>query len=754
MNNILEQFLCKIDTEDNEIINILKYRYNFDILDDVLNNEESIDILKMLEDLFERVSELIGERYYEDEDEYLRNILFVALNPKRFFSTEELLETKEPSEKIKMVNKYIEMVYPVRNDQYMKIGDFIISKLNNQWITKDVRTLLNNAYKMLFNILDCYNIENINDKKEFFVKNRIKLESTGYLSYLVREMREIEENVHQTGTLDREIQKIAREKEKELYVQCIARNVMQLLQCDVYNKKLKFTRSYIGELYNEKNLKDALYKGYSQSCIRKILFGENVEGKRVTTPALCFTEYVAMYTTLFTRSERKRIIQGFYQLIYDIVLFDEKAEIKLNQTSERVDLSDEFKVLEDIVGKIMELDGSEESTIELQEKISNSYDAINKICENCFNVEESESEKHTLFTPKKYMVLNKAFSKLINGYNDKKIVIRKLYQIIYENMLIIYEDKQTNKRLKEKEFNVLESVMSKIIEIGDDYISLYDIIEEYYEQLYRIVFSYFKERNDEVCDVQFKLLKICFLSINQLDKEEVCYDEIRKIMNIYKVIEQYISISKTSDVKIDEESKDDLSETLRKVIINVAEEMVINNQKSEKKINAVINENYDEIKKGVEKHFEGRELELQRANFNLLSTRISEAYNQLIHYFSNKDNFKKNHLQEWEYEIFLYESKYMIERIYGVNTISSIIKKGFDDMKSSKVADSMKLQNYYLREVFLRMKVSEEDFYGYVNYESEFFYPLLMCISQYVIYRYMERKADNGNITPEIKKVQ
>ena len=49
------------------------------------------------------------------------------------------------------------------------------------------------------------------------------------------------------------------EKEKDLYTEMAAKNILQLYLCDVYDDKVKFTKSYVGSLYNVDAVRNDLY---------------------------------------------------------------------------------------------------------------------------------------------------------------------------------------------------------------------------------------------------------------------------------------------------------------------------------------------------------------------------------------------------------------------------------------------------------------------------------------------------------------
>ena len=82
----------------------------------------------------------------------------------------------------------------------------------------------------------------------------------------------------------------------------------------MYDDKVKFTKSYVGSLYNVDAVRNDLYKKYKNSRLRSILYGGEEEKSRQTYNATCFLEYMVMRTTLFSRFDREMIFIAFANL--------------------------------------------------------------------------------------------------------------------------------------------------------------------------------------------------------------------------------------------------------------------------------------------------------------------------------------------------------------------------------------------------------------------------------------------------------
>lgn len=373
MNDLTLSLLCGSDMNNQARNKILKYIYCVDvekIINDVLGNyflsekideqkqltSNDVDFFKLIGLVYDEVRELWKNNYGSDEFEYYSNLLKTSLNYKRYFSDEELVKITG-KEMDAVLEKYLDCVlleHPERDIIKKFLCEHWLKDVeNNRWKYYNAEKLLENAKDVLYHILSYFRSEGSDNKLEheryknlehnYDKDNRY----TGYRPkvFLVG---------HTVNISDLEIYL---EKEKDLYTEMAARNILQLYLCDVYDDKVKFTKSYVGSLYNVDAVRNDLYKKYKNSRLRSILYGGEEGKSRQTYNATCFLEYMVMRTTLFSRFDREMIFIAFRNLYesdfmtQDDIDFYNDINNQFMAVDENLDEKEEYKQMSCIVEK-------------------------------------------------------------------------------------------------------------------------------------------------------------------------------------------------------------------------------------------------------------------------------------------------------------------------------------------------------------------------------------------------------------------
>ncbi len=383
MNDLTLSLLCGSDMNNQARNEILKYIYCVDvekITNDVLGNyyfseeidgqrqltSNGVDIFKLIGLVYDEVRELWKNDYGSDEFEYYSNLLKTSLNYKRYFSDVELVKITG-KEMDAVLEKYLDCVLLEHPERDMIIKFLTECKLKSKdtdkWISHNAKELVENAKDVLYHVLSDFNSKSIDDKFEY---NRFKNpeykcdEDQAYIDYKYKCENDIDYKIN--VFLKNDIFHISDfsiylEKEKELYTEMAARNILQLYLCDVYNDKVKFTKSYVGSLYNVDKVRNDLYKNYKNSRLRSILYGNDEEKSRQTYNATCFLEYMAMRTTLFSRFDREMIIIAFANLYesdfmtQDDIDFYNDINNQFMAVDEDLDEKEEYKQMSCIASK-------------------------------------------------------------------------------------------------------------------------------------------------------------------------------------------------------------------------------------------------------------------------------------------------------------------------------------------------------------------------------------------------------------------
>lgn len=386
MNDLTLSLLCGSDMNNQARNEILKYIYCVDvekIINDVLGNYflsekideqkqltlNDVDFFKLIGLVYDEVRELWKNNYGSDEFEYYSNLLKTSLNYKRYFSDEELLKITG-KEMDAVLEKYLDCVlleHPERDMIIKFLTEYKLkAKDTNKWISYNAKELVENAKDVLYHIFSDFNGKSMDDKIEY---NRYKNpeyncdEDQAYIDYKYKCENDIDYKIN--VFLKNDIYYISDfsiylEKEKDLYTEMAARNILQLYLCDVYDDKVKFTKSYVGSLYNVDAVRNDLYKKYNNSRLRSILYGGEEGKSRQTYNATCFLEYMVMRTTLFSRFDREMIIIAFTNLYesdfmtQDDIDFYNDINNQFMAVDENLDEKEEYKQMSCIVEKNFE----------------------------------------------------------------------------------------------------------------------------------------------------------------------------------------------------------------------------------------------------------------------------------------------------------------------------------------------------------------------------------------------------------------
>lgn len=411
MNDLTLSLLCGSDMNNQARNEILKYIYRVDvekIINDVLRNyllsekideqkqltSNDVDFFKLISLVYDKVRELWKNDYGNDEFEYYSNLLKTALDYKRYFSDEKLVKING-KDMDAVLEKYLDCVLLEHPERYT-IKKFLCehklkNEETNQWNYYNAEKLVENANVLLYHILSDFNREGSDIKLEY---NRYKNteyncdEDQAYIDYKLNVFLKNDNfNISDVS--------IHLEKEKELYTEMAVRNILQLYLCDVYNDKVKFTKSYVGSLYNVDKVRNDLYKKYKNSRLRRILYGGEGEKSRQTYNATCFLEYMVMRTTLFSRFDREMVFIALSNLYNSDFKTQDDIDIyndinnQFTAVDESLDEKEEYKQMSCIVEKNIE---KISSLIERNYKgeINELYKVnFNKLCER---LNESRNE--------------------------------------------------------------------------------------------------------------------------------------------------------------------------------------------------------------------------------------------------------------------------------------------------------------------------------------------------------------------------
>lgn len=528
MNNKLSNYLCEFECDD-EIRNAVKYRLNIDPYEIATESIASTqnNMLDLINSVVSRTLEVWRKDYRENSGEYYANVIYTALKPELYYSNDYLSSNSSNDDCTKLLEQYFQKVLPWGNEYFITLKNYIMDRLKNR--KQSASQYINSAYNILCHVLDGYNEESIEDKNAFY--NYLKNYNKGqnFVACAIKET----DGFGSDRKLSEQSIEFAKQKECELYTDMVARNILQIYLCRIYSAPIRFSKSSVSNLYNKTKVKNALYAGYNKSCIRELLYGKCTNGERFTHQALCFPEYSAMKTTLFTRYNKKKIMDEFYNIVREEVFVDDNNEVSLSD--------------------------------ELKQRLSAEY--CDKLC----------------------------------------VVVKGLYSLDYE----------------------------------------------------------------------------------------ASNDEIEKAIDLY----------------------------------------------------------YKDITDIVIKNHSGWDKDFCFTNFNSLCFRLHSARTDILIEFENKLHSDKLH-SDRDISLLLQESEYMIERLYGINSIRSELAKSSERVDSDKILDVMRLQNIHLRNIYLNMKIEKDRLREFVSYEADFLYPLIMYMVQCALEVYMDSKKTCDIIQDEKKQIE
>lgn len=99
------------------------------------------------------------------------------------------------------------------------------------------------------------------------------------------------------------------------YVNSLMLNMFTIMSSEKYSNQVKFTDTYVRDLYLSKNIQNKPYSMYENSFMRSLLFGDNIDRNRFTTKALALAEYAAIRVTKITQPGTKKVKECFYSML-------------------------------------------------------------------------------------------------------------------------------------------------------------------------------------------------------------------------------------------------------------------------------------------------------------------------------------------------------------------------------------------------------------------------------------------------------